>query len=230
METEKEKSKIPVIGSSLINHNVRTKLKLTVSEYVMLQFFESLFTDAFVPDEHVCMSALGATLKEVEAARSYLTEKGYLQDGVIPYNEWFKAHKEKGFEFALFYQPVVIQDTQISWRNSSKEGAKRKLPQVLKATTIERIIYSKLRYFISRKESKSLDYMMLAETYLGPDKHYMIDYALKPENEALLADYILNFYNENCQVNLMGFVHQGIPVPEYSPKMESKKSTEDFFK
>ena len=51
METETAIKKPTISGTSIINHNIRQKLGLTVSEYVMLSFIQELFEDGIGIDE-----------------------------------------------------------------------------------------------------------------------------------------------------------------------------------
>lgn len=232
---EEENKKIVVVGHSVINHNVRHKLGLTVSEYVLLQYLQDLLEDGMVPDEYNAMSMLGESVLKVVTGMDFLLKKKLLipkgDGGKIEYDiypEWYKAHKEKGFEFALFWQPISLCGETIEWRNSSKESVRKKFVQVLKICPIEQLVYTKLRYFFSKFESKSLDYVMMAETFLGPSKHYMVNYRLKPETETLLASYIYENYGEGSQLDLTGMVPKGSVQPRIiNQEFEDREQGDD---
>lgn len=199
--------KITIIGSSIINHNARSKLGLSVNEYVILQFMAGLVEDGMEISEHSCMAALGLEIKTVMHMVESLQLKGYLgtktdSEMYYPYEDWWKVHKEKGFEFALFYAPLKIEDTYLKWRNSNATATKKKFGPVLKESPIEQIIYSKLRYFIGKWETNSLDYIMGAERFLGPDKHWTTQWALKPVGETMLDEIIARDYFPGSQLDL----------------------------
>jgi hypothetical protein len=228
---EKENKKITVVGHSVINHNVRHKLELNVSEYVLLQYLQTLLEDGMKPDEHNSMSMIGSDLQHVKLGIRFLADRGrvllssgpieprdILEYDIAIYPEWYKAHKEKGFEFALFWKPVPIGNDLVSWRQgSSKEGAKKKLVPVLKSMPIEQLIWNKLMYFYFKWETGSTDYLMMAETWLGPDKHYLTLYKLKPDTQTMFDSMINAEYGEGSQLDLRGLLSQGsvqTPVPQ----------------
>ena len=199
--------KITIIGSSIINHNARSKLGLSVNEYVILQFMAGLVEDGMGISEHSCMATLGLEIKTVMHMVESLQLKGCLSDKTdsgmyYPYEDWWKVHKEKGFEFALFYAPLKIEDTYLRWRNSNATATKKKFGPVLKETPIEQIIYAKLRYLIGKWETNSLDYIMGAERFLGPDKHWTTHWALKPVGETMLDEIIARYYFPGSQLDL----------------------------
>lgn len=201
--------KITVTGSSIINHNARNKLGVSVNDYVLLQFFAEHYSDGIVYSEHSCMAMLGIKREIIEEGRKGLVERKSLMWDVKkalwrPIDEWYVVHKEKGYEFGLYWQPVIIESEIITWRNSSKEATKKKMIQCLKECPIEQLIYSKLRYFIMKLESNSLDYVMGAEPFIGPDKHFRTHWTLKPDGEDLLLSTCRKYYWEGMQLDLSG--------------------------
>lgn len=209
METEVKKQ--TVLGTSIINHNVRQKLGLSVSEYVMLSFLQEVYEDGIGLSEYVCWGSLGVSMETVNFGIEHLRKKNLIEatkfDGMWkPVESWYKAHKEKGFEFGLFWQPITIGSDMIQWRDSPKGSTKQKLSSRLREVPIEQLIYSKLRYFFSKWESKSFDYVMGSLVFLGPDKHYSIRYTLKPDTEQKLGEYIRQYYGSEGIINLMTFL------------------------
>lgn len=199
--------KITIIGSSIINHNARSKLGLSVNEYVILQFMAGLVEDGMEISEHSCMATLGIEMKTVMHIVEGLQLKGYLGNETdsgmyYPYEDWWKVHKEKGFEFSLFYAPLKIEDTYLKWRNSNATATKKKFGPVLKESPIEQIIYSKLRYLIGKWETNSLDFIMGAERFLGPDKHWTTHWALKSVGETMLSEIIARDYYPGSTLDL----------------------------
>jgi hypothetical protein len=199
--------KITVIGSSIINHNARSKLGISVNEYVILQFMAGLVEDGMEISEHACISTLGLEMKSVMHIVESLQEKGRLGNETdsgmyYPYEDWWKAHKEKGFEFSLFYAPLKIDDVCLSWRNSNTTATKKKFIPVLKESPIELIIYSKLRYLIGKWETNSLDFIMGAERFLGPDKHWTTKWQLKTIGEEILSEIIARDYYPGSALDL----------------------------
>lgn len=191
--------KITIIGSSIINHNARSKLGLSVNEYVILQFMAGLVEDGMEISEHSCMATLGIELKTVMHLVEGLQLKGYLGTEIdsgmyYPYEDWWKAHKEKGFEFALFYAPLLIDGTYLRWRNSNPTATKKPFANALKESPIELIVYSKLRYLISKWETNSLDWIMGADAFLGKGRHWTTHWQLKPIGQAMLNEIIIQDY------------------------------------
>ena len=124
----------------------------------------------------------------------------------------------------MFWKPVTIEGETVEWRNSSKDAAKKKMVEVLKEVPIEYLIYSKLRYFFSKWETKSFDYVMGASVFLGPDKHYNIRYSLKQNSEIALSSHIKEFYGESGIINLVSFL---VGKVEATPKIPVINS--DYF-
>jgi hypothetical protein len=220
-----ESSKKQIVrGSSLINHNVRQKLGLSVSEYVLLQFIQDMYEDGMGISEFAMWTMLGISQEMFGSGLMLLQSKNLVvgsESTLRPYPQWDKAHKEKGFEFGLFWQPVTIEGDVIEWRNSSKTSAKWKMGEVLKAVPIEYLIYSKLRYFFSKWESKSFDYVMGAPVFLGPDKHYNTRYSLKQNSESLLASHIYQFYGGSGTINLVSFLGDRVQAVQKVPVINS---------
>lgn len=206
----KDDKKPTVTGHSAINHNVRVKLGITSSEYILLQYLQMLLEDGMVPDEHNAWTMLGQTMNTIDLGIKFLKDHGRItedQGRIIIYPEWYKAHKEKGFEFSLFWKPVIIGSDTVSWRQgSSKEGTRKKFAPILKVIPIEQLIWNKLRYFFYKWESKSTDYIMLAETWLGPDRHYLATFGLKPDTQVMFEQMIRLEYGEGSQLDLTGML------------------------
>jgi hypothetical protein len=166
-----------------------------------------LVEDGMEISEHSCMATLGLEVKTVMHMVESLQLKGYLGNETdsgmyYPYEDWWKVHKEKGFEFALFYAPLKIEDTYLKWRNSNAVATKKKFGPVLKESPIEQIIYSKLRYLIGKWETNSLDYIMGAERFLGSDRHWTTEWALKSAGEIMLSEIIAKDYYPGSTLDL----------------------------
>lgn len=202
--------KITIIGSSIINHNARHKLGISVNEYVILQFMAGLVEDGMEISEHSCMATLGIEMKTVMHLVEGLQLKGRLGNETdsgmyYPYEDWWKAHKEKGFEFALYYAPLRIEDTILKWRNSNPTATKKPFANALKESPIEQIMYTKLRYLISKWETNSLDWIMGADAFLGKGRHWTTHWQLKPIGEAMLDEIIVRDHGTESKLNLVKF-------------------------
>lgn len=217
-----ENKKLTISGSTTILHKLRVKLGLNMSEYVVMRYCSDLFTDKVKITAENCIVKIGVDLAQVMKVIDVLLEKKMLtkrsENYYEPCKEWFITHREKGFEFGLFYQPIVINQTKISWRSSSKESAMKKLTLAMAGTSIEAIIYSKLRYFISKYESNSLDFVMGAERFVGPERNYETIWNLREEGENLLREHILEYYNANSQLDLTQLLPEVDPDEPDEPK------------
>ena len=88
-----------VRGSSLINHNVRQKLGLSVSEYVLLQFIQGMYEDGMGISEFAIWTMLGITPEMFNAGLLVLQSKELVSGSEVtlrPYSQWDKAHRKKG--------------------------------------------------------------------------------------------------------------------------------------
>lgn len=191
-----------------------------------------LVEDGMEISEHSCMATLGIEMKTVIHIVEGLQLKGYLgtetDSGMYyPYEDWWKAHKEKGFEFALFYAPLKIEDMYLKWRNSNAIATKKKFGPVLKETPIEQIIYSKLRYLIGKWETMSLDYIMGAERFLGPDRHWTTHWQLRSVGESMLSEIIAKDYYPESALDLTRLHKDVQPVqPQEEPTQQTIKSVD----
>lgn len=197
-------------GTSIINHNARSKLGLGIAEYVVMQFLQKAYEDGMKINESSSMYNLGYPLISIERVMGSLIDKNMIastNNGIItPAAIWGKTHGMKDVEFGIFWQPVEINEEKLQWRNCSKIAAKKKLKSSLKEKSIDFIIYSKLRYFMTKFQSKSFDWLMNAETFLGPDKHYDTYYTLNETSEDILNKLIVDHYSSDESIDLSQYI------------------------
>ena len=197
-------------GTSIINHNARSKLKLGIAEYIVMQFLQKAYEDGMAINESSCMYDLGHSMESINLVIDSLNKKNMItqdSNGIyIPNVIWGKIHGMKDIEFGIFWQPVDIGGEKLQWRNCSRVAAKRKIKIALKEKPIDFLIYSKLRYFMGKFQSKSFDWLMNAETFLGPDKHYNTHYVLNKSSEKILNKIISDYYSGDESIDLSEYI------------------------
>jgi hypothetical protein len=221
-----------IIGQSVINHNVRVKLGLSVGDYVVLQYYAQLFDEKTPSTDHLGIVRIGVSHIPLMVMTNKLYEESKLilntDTGIHrPYDDWYTFHKEKASEFDAFYKAEIIEGVKVGWRNPNTEASKKKLTLALKKTPIEQILYAKLRYFIGKMETNSFDYIMAAERFVGPDAHYNTQWGLKAWGEGILKKHIIKNYGAVSEFDLTPMLPRVPEVPVIDP---NRVTPDDFFK
>ena len=174
-----------ITGVTNIKHSIRKKLELTLSEYVVLDYLQRCAEDNMPPDKDNCISLIGEPLDITMMIANKLKEKGFvamINDIPVPTSKWTMMFGFRESDFRHFWQPVMIEDDEVRWRpGGSKENTRDKLKIALKECSIEQIIVQKIRYFVRQYTQNGLDFIMMAQRFVGRDKYFKSDYPITRE-------------------------------------------------
>lgn len=220
MSLENYKSKIPINGSTTINHEIRVKLGLNCSEYCLLDYVTSKRKCNVSIDSNSINTNLGFNASEQQALFNGLLKKGFVE--VSPTGDYLETNKfldafpdmEKEFDDNFWYESVNGKRV-VAWTGTKKKA--------LEYYEKLRMKYS-LDYFIKQRsdyfEMLQLEYKrgfarqrMMAQVFLNPmNERFAEDYAesarrikvqlnlIKEENEkqeALTLDKVKEMYGKN---------------------------------
>lgn len=145
-----------IIGSTTINHEVRTRLCISNNEYVMMDFFDK-FHKASKPIQFVQIyEHIGIEKEEASEMISRLFHKGFIErydKGVSvlkPSEKWYQGFNEVDNEFESFWKPMdfVVAGTKkhITW-TGAKPDALTKYRKLRKEENYEYLLKQKSDYF-----------------------------------------------------------------------------------
>ena len=145
----------PVVGSSTINHQVRTKLCLSMEEYVILDYIERCHRDS-KPVEYVYIySNTGIEHDVVKILFEVLWGNGWIETSSTvskfkPTKKWYDGFSSTKNEFEEFWQSLDFSTSEgkkkISW-SGAKADALDKFAKARKVESFEYLMAQKLAYF-----------------------------------------------------------------------------------
>lgn len=167
-----------ITGTSLINHDIRIKLNLTLAEYCVMQFlFEWWQVNKKMPDIEALYKGIGITPKVFSEIGSQLSVKKLIDEDYKCTDKWNTHFKADITEFNRLW---AIHD------KGSKIKAKQRFVKVIKTITIDEL-ESKLKAYIAYCDrcqvlKKNLDTWLNPVTKHWEDNLY-VDKAMKPKEE-----------------------------------------------
>lgn len=162
-----------VHGTSVINHAIRSVLKLTCSEYVFMDFIAKRKEDAF--EQGTIYRNTGFSENDVQRLLSSLLKKEFLviKNGNFEMTDkWSKGFPVIDDEFEEFW----IVNSKAVW-TGSKIKARKFYEELRKKYSRESIFYSRdhyLRYLDLENKSGFDRRIMAAERWLNPKNDYFL--------------------------------------------------------
>lgn len=182
--TNLKKMTVPTItinGHSTINHNLRVKLRLNCSEYVMMDFLHNQKIASKVPDIQDCYKATGFSENEQKAVLTKLIEKGMLinpdkfASEFIITDKWLNVFTSVEKEFEEFFW---LKDGKKCW-TGSKPQAKKNFVFVRKNYELDFLISQRDWYFLFLEECEKKNFFrqkMMCSVFLGPQERFLEDW------------------------------------------------------
>lgn len=144
-----------IIGSTIINHEVRCKLELSNDQYVMMDFFEKFCKDSKQISYIQIYEHIGMDKEFAKLIISTLFHKSLLEtyngiNALRPSALWYNAFGDIKNEFDVFWASLDItvngQKKHIGW-TGSKQDALAKFTKARKEESFEFLIKQKHDYF-----------------------------------------------------------------------------------
>lgn len=231
-----------IVGVTNIRHSVRHKLKISLTEYTVLDYLQNCAEDGIPPSESSCERQLGEHYEALKPVIDDLVLKGLVEwhrEIPAPTNKWTTKFGFKQDQFLVYNDGVYFGERFLDWRSgSSKDAVKRKLKAALKEVELEVLIFKKLQYFVTKYLSGSFEYIMNPERFVGPDKYYNSTYHLNEKGKGILLNLIRSSYTRETNqwgVDLSGFIPElekslGItPRNSSLPEENGPKENKDYF-
>lgn len=176
-----------IVGFSTINHNIRVKLGLNCSEYVIIDYIHSRNTAGKVTDIDNCFIKTGFKKEEQSRLLESLMKKGFIippMDGDQAFkitSKWTSAlssiDKEFEKEFWVMFNPDTMKQ-EVCWPGS-KSTAKKNYAGVRKGYTFDFLMSQRNHYFAYLETCHKYGFArqkMMASVFLGPQERFLEDW------------------------------------------------------
>lgn len=182
------KSSAPSIsGHTTINHNIRVKLGMNCSEYVMMDFIQEQKNKGIIPDVSDCWRKTGFKEEEQTHLIKNLIMKNFIEVSKKDPNDfeirekWKNAFKSIDDEFEIFWHELNPEKHkfEVCW-TGSKPLAKSNFLKVRKKYAFDFLLKQRSEYFEFLKACHETGFprqKMMCTVFLGPQERFLEDFA-----------------------------------------------------
>lgn len=183
-----ESKPIHIAGFSTINHNLRVKLKMNCSEYVILDYIHNRQMNKKLADTDHCYTRTGFSKEEQRYIITSLIKKGFIlppaEDAstFTLTSKWTSALSSLETEFERgFWVKLNPRTNRLEncW-HGSKSQAKKNYTKVRKIHSYEFLVQKRDEYFQyleAAEQSGFLRQKMMCSVFLGPQERFLEDWA-----------------------------------------------------
>lgn len=188
----------PVTGTSIVNHQIRVKLNLSLEEYVIMEYIEKCARDVIGINYPSIYEKTGIEHDDAKELFVTLWTKGFIEttqsvSKFKPTSKWFSALSSIKNEFEEFWMSMHIKTANgkknISW-TGSKQDALNKFTKARKIESFEYLMAQKELYF---KMIASSDFrkVMGCSVFLNVDtKRYSEDWGKSINKEIVVEEIV----------------------------------------
>ena len=192
------KSKAPEItGFSTINHNLRVKLGLNCSEYIIIDYVHNRNLAGKPADIQHCKVRTGFGQHEQEYILNSLIKKGFIlppSEGATRFavsGKWREALSNIEDEFEKSFWVIFDKEKRrfIPCWPGSKSQAKKNYAKVRKSYTHEFLLQKRSEYFEYLDACHKTGFIrqkMMASVFLGPQERFLEDWKQQKETQLKL--------------------------------------------
>ena len=212
---------VDITGFSTINHNLRIKMQITCSEYVMMDYIYTSQIKKRIPEMTECYRKTGFTDKEQNILVHALVQKGLVlmpksdqQTGFEITDKWNQHFHTLDQEFENeFWVDLDEEKGKIvnAWPGSKTQALKN-YKLVRKNHTLEFLLKQRHHYFKYLKACHDTGFMrqkLMCSVFLGPQERFLENWEeetnklikpkqeAKPKKQAVTMQEIDKLYEEN---------------------------------
>ena len=215
-------------NTTLILHSVREKSKLTLSEYVVLDFLDGLKENSLPLNEAMCNSCIAVDLNVVKIICEELKTKGFLEvaEPKKPFlynttDKWKSLFELTSKEVVALMQPISVNNKRMTWGPSSIKKTEQLMKVLIKKTAFEDILDGKIRYFCYLAFLDWERQPMASEVFIGPKQSFGTSWWLDTDEFYLAYKKISKELNPKIDTELSRSKYARNKVVEYKNEEKS---------